>query len=170
MKHCWKCSTAYTEDFILLRWESFPNLSINSIQSVSKFQLFFCISEQTDPTVYMKIQGILNSQINLEKNIEDFWEIFWCCTLIFLSSCFFVWCSLSFLDLWSYSFYHIWRVFAIFSYNIFVSLSETLWKFRDPYISSQLTVLFLYAFLLVFHLWFCFFLNCHASEFVNGFF
>lgn len=78
MKHCWKCSTAYTEDFILLRWESFPNLSINSIQSVSKFQLFFCISEQTDPTVYMKIQGILNSQINLEKNIEDFWEIFWC--------------------------------------------------------------------------------------------
>ena len=34
-------------------------------------------------------------------------------------------------------------------------LSETLWKFRDPYISPQLTVLFLYTFLLVFHL--CFF-------------
>ena len=33
----------------------------------------------------------------------------------------FLWCSLSFLDLWSYSFYHFWRVFAIFSYNIFVS-------------------------------------------------
>lgn len=41
MKHCLKCSTAYIEDFILLRWQSFPNLSINSIQSVSKFQLLF---------------------------------------------------------------------------------------------------------------------------------
>ena len=46
MKHCWKCSTAYVEDFISLRWQYFPNLSINSIQSKPKFQLFFfCISE-----------------------------------------------------------------------------------------------------------------------------
>lgn len=100
-----------------------------------------------------------------------FWAIWLPYTLVSFSSYFFVWCSLSLLGLWSYSFYQIWKIFAIISLNIFVP--SALQHFGSPvthilgpssqcYVSLRsLTCISFWIFLKK---------NCHVFEFPNHFF
>lgn len=55
------------EDLIVLRCQDYPKQPAESIQSPTKFKRCFFKNGKADPQIYMKFQGISNSQNNSEK-------------------------------------------------------------------------------------------------------